>query len=80
MDLAAVAGASTCSGEVSVVSVYGRPWGDIGPGDRGRLYVLDLPGGYARALTIMITAPEAAFERAVEAAETIVDSFEFHTG
>jgi hypothetical protein len=28
---------------------------------------------------IMIEAPEADFERAVEAAAPVVDSFEFHT-
>ena len=81
--VAAVPGASTCeSGNVPVVSVYNREsgWGGIDRGDRGRLYVLDLPGGSARVLAIMITAPEAAFERTVEAAASVVDSFEFHTG
>jgi hypothetical protein len=37
-----------------------------------------LPGGSARALAIMITAPEAAFERAVEAAAPVGGSVEFH--
>ena len=46
----------------------------------GRLYVLDLPGGSARALAIMITAPEAAFELALDAAAPVLDSFEFHAG
>jgi hypothetical protein len=82
LDVAAVPGASTCiSGEIPVLSVAGREaWGDISHGDLGRLYVLDLPGGFARALAIWIRAPEAAFERAVEAAAPVLDSFEFHTG
>jgi hypothetical protein len=42
---------------------------------------VDLSGGSARTLAILITAPEAAlFERAVEAAAPILDSFEFHAG
>jgi hypothetical protein len=31
-------------------------------------------------MVIMITAPEAAFERAIEAAAPVLDSFEFRTG
>jgi hypothetical protein len=65
---------------VDIVNVPGRPWGSVGPGDVARLYILDLPGGSARTLVIMITAPEAAFERAVQAARPVVDSFEFRTG
>ena len=82
LDVAAVPGASTCTWQpVPVVSVSDREaWGVIDHGELGRLYVLDLPGGSARALVIMITAPEADFERAVEAAAPVVDSFEFHTG
>jgi hypothetical protein len=65
-----------------VVSVPGRgAWGGLRPGALGRLYVLDLPGGSARTLAILITTPEAAlFERAVEAAAPVLDSLEFHTG
>jgi hypothetical protein len=83
MDVVAAPGASIgpCSASgVDVVSVPGRPWGSLEPGRLGRLYVLDLPGGSARALAIWITAPEAAFDRAVEAAAPVVDSFEFHNG
>jgi hypothetical protein len=76
LDVAAVPGA-TC---VPVVSVPQPGGGNIDHGWLGRLYILDLPGGSARALAILITAPEAAFERAVEAAAPVVDSFEFHTG
>jgi hypothetical protein len=84
MDVVAAPGASTapCRGsDVPVVSVPGREaWGDFGVGDLGRLYVLDLPGGSARTLAILITAPEAAlFEQAAEAAAPVLDSFQFHT-
>ena len=85
MDVVAAPGASIapCGGvRVPVVSVPGRgAWGGVGLGDLGRLYVLDLPGGSARALAIWITAPEAAlFERALDTAPPVLDSFEFHTG
>jgi hypothetical protein len=86
MDVVAAPGASPgpCSegGWVPVVSVPGRgAWGGVELGRLGRLYVLDLPGGSARTLAILITAPEPAlFERAVEAAAPVLDSFEFHTG
>jgi len=65
---------------VPVVSVPGRAaWGDLQPGALGRLYLLDLPGGSARTLAIWITAPDAAlFERALDAAPPVLDSFEFH--
>ena len=81
LDVAAVPGAATCpNGEVSVVPGWDGAWGTMAPGQLGRLYVLNLPGGSARALAILIMASEAAFERAVEAAVPVVDSFEFHTG
>jgi hypothetical protein len=81
MDVAPVPGASTCpNGAVPVVSTINGGWGTMGHGELGRLYILDLPGGSARTLVIMITASEAAFEQAVQAAAPVVDSFEFHTG
>jgi hypothetical protein len=85
MDVVAAPGASIgpCGGDrVPVASVPGRgAWGGVEPGGLGRLYVLDLPGGSARTLAILITAPDAAlFEQAVEAAVPVLDSFEFHTG
>ena len=82
LDVDPVRGATICSGgRVPVVSVSGREsWGSVELNRRGRLYVLDLPGGSARALAIWITAPEASFERAVEAAAPVLESFEFHTG
>jgi hypothetical protein len=86
MDVVAAPGASTgpCGGGpwVPVVSVPGRGgWGGVELGVLGRFYVLDLPGGSARTIAISITAREVAlFERAVEAAAPVLDSFEFHTG
>ena len=50
------------------------------PGSRMRLYLVDLPsGGSAQTLSIAISAPDSSFERVVEAAAPILDSFEFHT-
>ena len=80
MDVAPAPGASVCdNGSVPVVA-SSRPWAGLDHGRMGRLYVLDLPGGSARALAIWIVAPEADFERVVEAAAPVVDSFEFHIG
>ena len=90
--MAAVSGAATCGPVVQVApSPYSAGFGLLCPGDRGRLYILDLPEGIrvpsesgpaesARTMTILITASEAAFDRAVESAAPIVDSFEFHPG
>jgi WD40 repeat protein len=83
MDVVAAPGASvgpcTAGDAVDVVSVPGRPWGSVGLGDLGRLYLLDLPGGSARTLAILITAPDAAvFEQALDTAAPVLDSFEFH--
>jgi hypothetical protein len=50
------------------------------PGDRMRLYLVDLPGGSARILSIAVVATEERFEAVVESAAPILDSFEFHTG
>ena len=83
LDVGAVPGAS-CPGWDIVPVVSLHDWRQssvgIGRGELGRLYVLDLPGGSARTLAILITAPEAGFERAVEAAAPVVESFQFHTG
>ena len=83
MDVVAAPGASIapCGGDrVPVVSVPGRgAWGGVALGGLGRLYVLDLPGGSARTLAIWISAPEAAFERTIEAAAPVLESFRFHT-
>jgi hypothetical protein len=45
-----------------------------------RLYLVDLPGGSARILSIAIVASEDQFERVVEAAAPVVDSIELHAG
>ena len=85
LDVAPARGAQTCPfgdpPNVPVVSVPGREaaWGSMNPGDRGRLYVLNLPRGSARALAILITAPEADFEQTVRDAAPVLDSFKFHT-
>ena len=83
MDVVAAPGASLgpcvspMANSVDVVSV--PPWGSVKLGDLGRLYVLDLPGGSARTLAILITAPDAAvFEQALDTAAPLLDSFEFH--
>jgi hypothetical protein len=52
----------------------------LAPGEHMRLYLVDLPGGSARILSIEIVAPESTFDRVVELAAPIIDSFEFHTG
>jgi hypothetical protein len=53
---------------------------ELEPGDRMRLYLVDLPGGSARILSIAIIASESDFDRVVESAEPVLESFEFHTG
>ena len=77
IDVMAAAGASACrdEGAPQVVTETG-----LYRGHRMRLYLLDLPGGSARILAIAISAPEARFERVVEAAAPVMDSFEFGTG
>ena len=48
--------------------------------DRTRLYLLDLPEGMStRILAIAISTHVSQFERVVEAAAPVLDSFEFHT-
>jgi hypothetical protein len=74
MDVVAATGASVCHPVAAPLVVSNTYlWGD-----RMRLYLLDLPGGSARILAIAIDAPEAHFERVLEAAAPIVDSIEFH--
>ncbi len=54
-------------------------WFDVG--HRIRLYLVDLPdGSSAGILAVAIGAPGSQFDRVVEAATPILDSFEFHTG
>ena len=53
-------------------------------GDRARIYLLDLPGGSARVLALVIFSDtdnfsdEDSFERPLELAAPILDSIEFH--
>ena len=48
-------------------------------GSRTRLYVFDVPeGSTIRTMAVAINAPEQDFEHVMEAADPIVDSFEFH--
>ncbi|HEX9716930.1 MAG TPA: hypothetical protein VGA93_03205, partial [Actinomycetota bacterium] len=76
MDVVAAQGASVCE-DVPAPMVLSDI--DLNERNRMRLYLLDLPEGMsARILAITISAPEANFERVVEAAEPIVDSIEFH--
>jgi hypothetical protein len=57
--------------------VLDRLW--VGEDTPMRLYLLDLPEGMsARILAIAIVAQESEFERVVNAAEPVLDSFEFH--
>lgn len=79
MDVAPVLVAGPCNGAFPVVS-GSLSWAVVTPTQMGRLYLLDLPGGSARALAILIIATEGDFDRAVQAAAPVVDSFEFHTG
>ena len=92
MDVVAATGASVCESAGKPQVVAPRPsaglngdldWVGVGldQGHRMRLYLLDLPDGMsARILAIAISAPEPDFEHVMEAAEPILDSFEFHAG
>jgi hypothetical protein len=69
---------SWASGGVSGGGVGGVTSGGV-TGDRMRLYLFDVPeGSNVRILAIAIVAPEARFERAVEAAAPVLESLEFH--
>ena len=75
VEVVTAAGALVCDGwpRFAVTSSI------LEPGNRMRLYLVDLPGGSARILSIAIVASEERFESVVEAAAPILDSFEFHT-
>lgn len=87
LDAVPTDGAPTCSGKRSgfVPALMARGHEKLflphihglSPGERMRLYLLDLAGGDARTLSIMIVAPEANFNAAIAAARPILDSFEF---
>jgi hypothetical protein len=82
MDVMAAPGARVCDARLVV---YGAA---LLPTDRMRLYLVDLPGGSARVLSIAIIARDPYgkvevsqhdFAQVVEAAAPIVRSIEFHT-
>ena len=82
MDVVAAPGASvgpcTADESVDVVNVPGRPWGNVAPGHLGRLDATDSQG-FRPHLAILTTAPNAAvFQQALDGAEPLLDSFEFH--
>jgi hypothetical protein len=86
MDVVVANEASICdSGSPEVLTVvnsgggFGALW--LEPGDRMRLYLLDLPeGSSARTLAVTFVAPEGAFETVLEYVQPILESFEFRTG
>jgi hypothetical protein len=68
-----------CPQDVLRAFASDQGYGDTATGERMRLYLLDVPGGSSmHTLAIEVVAPEATFERAVEAAAPVVDSLEFH--
>lgn len=80
MDVVAATEGNLCD-EVGVPEVVaGGTATGLEPGQRMRLYLLDLPGGSARILAIAIVAPDDGFERVLEAATPIVASLQFHAG
>jgi hypothetical protein len=83
MDLVIAPGASVCEwrgGDHPVLTASDSWPVGLEYGERMRLYLLDLPEGMsARTFAIAISAPEADFERVLEAAAPIVGSFDFHT-
>ena len=83
MDVIAAPGASVCDDWPAPLALTTSDEDSAGValegGKRMRLYLIDLPGGMsARTLAIAISAPEPDFERVMEAAAPIVESFEFH--
>ena len=77
MDVVTATGASSCEHPTNSPFVMSDV--ELPPGYGMRLYLLDLPGGPARILAIAIGAPSRSFDRAVESAAPVIDSFEFHT-
>jgi hypothetical protein len=86
MDVVAATGASFCDYfpaplVVSSATEQLPASMDLAPGNRMRLYMLDLPEGLpARLLAIAVIAPEERFDAVLEAAEPILESIEFDTG
>jgi hypothetical protein len=83
MDVTAAPGATVCKEYPAplVVAPADGSWNGatLKQGTRTRLYILAAPEGSSiQTLAIAINAPERDFEHVMEAAEPIVDSFEFH--
>ena len=54
-----------------------RLWWGVGSDNRARLYVFELPGNPARTVAILVMAPKPDFDSVLDAAQPILDSFEF---
>jgi hypothetical protein len=84
LDLTRRPGATPCEdpGPGLITDTHGAgPLTILGPHDRMRLYLIDLPDGLAgRVLAIAVVASEARFDAVVEAATPIIESIEFHPG
>jgi hypothetical protein len=79
MDAVAATSGNLCD-EVGVPEVVsGGTATGLEPEQRMRLYLLDYPAESARVLAIAIAAPEERFQRVLESAAPIVESFRFHT-
>jgi hypothetical protein len=80
IDVLAVTRTNLCE-EVGVPEVVaGGTATGLEPGQRMRLFLLDLPeGSSGTVLAIAIVAPESRFEGVMEEAAPILDSLEFHT-
>jgi hypothetical protein len=76
LDVTRTAGGADCDGS----GRWAVARNVVPAGDHMRLYLIDLPGGSARILSIAIVASEDDFESVVEAATPILDSIEFFGG
>ena len=54
-------------------------WYAVNSGNKARLYVFDLPGNPERTVVIVVLGPRSTFERLLEGAQPILDSFELNT-
>jgi hypothetical protein len=85
MEVVAAPGASVCDYWPAPLVLSSSEQTSAGmalePGNRMRLYLLDLPEGLsARILAIAVIAPEDRFEAVIDEAVPILDSMEFHAG
>jgi hypothetical protein len=83
MDVVAASGASVCDyfPATLVASSTTEQLSasmDLPPGNKMRLYLLDVPKGLStRILAVAVVAPEERFDAVMEAAEPILESFEY---